>query len=275
MRIDSHQHFWIFDPVRDSWIDDSMSVIQRNFMPEDLAPILKVHNLDGCVAVQAAQDDAQTVFLLDLAKKNDFIKGVVGWIDLQADDLEKQLEKYSETKKLSGFRHILQGENAEFMLQPKFLRGLKTIFDHSYTYDILIFPKHLPNSIKLVQKFENCPFVIDHIAKPSIKDGLIDDWKKDIKAIAKFPNVFCKISGIITEADWKKWTPEQIEPYLDIVFEAFGTNRIMYGSDWPVCLVAGQYSSVIGLIESYISTLTISEKSQIMGLNATRFYGIS
>jgi L-fuconolactonase len=274
MTIDSHQHFWKFDPIRDSWITDEMSVIQKDFMPQDLQPVLQANSIDGCVAVQADQSLAETNFLLELANKNDFIKAVVGWIDLQADNIDEQLEGWKSEKKLVGFRHVLQAEaDLNFMLRPNFMRGISALIKHDFTYDILIFPKHLAVSEQFVKHFPDQPFVLDHIAKPYIKTGLIDDWKKDIAALAMFENVQCKVSGIITEADWQSWSYEQIKPYLDVVFEAFGTDRIMFGSDWPVCLVAGNYGEVKGIVETYTQAFSASEKAKIFGKNACRFYG--
>lgn len=276
MTIDSHQHFWTFDPIRDSWITDEMSVIQRNFYPEDLQPTLQQNGIEACVAVQADQSLAETRFLLDLAAKNDFVKAVVGWIDLQADDIDEQLSEWKAEKKLAGFRHVLQAEpDTEYMLRPNFLRGISTLKKYGFTYDVLIFPKHLATAQKFVAQFPDQPFVLDHIAKPYIKAGLIDEWERDIKDLSKFENLQCKVSGIITEADWKNWTYEQIKPYLEIVFDAFGTDRIMFGSDWPVCLVAGEYSQVKEIIDTYTKDFSASEKAKVFGENAARFYGIS
>lgn len=276
MTIDSHQHFWTFDPIRDSWITDDMSVIQRNFYPEDLQPTLQQNGINACVAVQADQSLAETRFLLDLATKNDFVKAVVGWIDLQADNIDEQLSEWKSEKKLAGFRHVLQAEpDLEYMLRPHFLRGISKLKKHGFTYDILIFPKHLATAQKFVAQFPDQPFVLDHIAKPYIKAGLIDDWERDIRDLSKFKNLQCKVSGIITEADWKTWTYEQIKPYLDVVFDAFGTDRIMFGSDWPVCLVAGEYSEAKGIIETYTQGFSASEKAKVFGENAARFYGIA
>lgn len=275
MTIDSHQHFWTFDPIRDSWITDDMSVIQRNFYPQDLYPTLRQNGIDACVAVQADQSLTETQFLLDLANENDFIKAVVGWIDLQADAIDEQLQEWKSAKKLAGFRHVLQAEpDVDYMLRPNFLRGISKLKNHRFTYDILIFPKHLATTQKFVAQFPDQPFVLDHLAKPYIKAGLIDEWKNDIKSLAKFENLQCKVSGIITEADWKNWTYEQIKPYLDVVFDAFGTDRIMFGSDWPVCLVAGEYAQVKGIIETYTEGFSDSEKNKVFGENAAKFYGI-
>jgi L-fuconolactonase len=274
MTIDSHQHFWTFDPIRDSWITDEMSVIQKDFYPENLQSVLQANDIDACVAVQADQSLAETRFLLDLANKNDFIKAVVGWIDLQANDIDEQLSEWKSEKKLAGFRHILQAEpELTYMLRPNFMRGVGALAKHGFTYDILIFPKHLPVVQKFVAHFPDQPFVLDHIAKPYIKTGLIDEWKKNIKTLAKLENIQCKVSGIITEADWKNWTYEQIKPYLDVVFDAFGTDRIMFGSDWPVCLVAGEYAQVNGIIKTYTKDFSASEKTKIFGENAANFYG--
>jgi L-fuconolactonase len=275
MNIDAHQHFWNFNPIKDTWITDKMSVLQKDFYPQDLIKVLQQNNIDACVAVQAEQSIAETNFLLDLAKNNDFIKAIVGWIDLQANDIDEQLTDLKANKKLVGFRHILQTEpTIDFMLQATFMRGIAALKKHNFTYDILVFPKHLPVLEKLIAYFPNQAFVLDHIGKPCIKAGLIKEWKNDIQTLAKFDNIMCKVSGIITEADWKKWTYEQIKPYLDVVFEAFGTDRIMFGSDWPVCLLAGEYAQVKGLVETYTKDFSDSEKAKVFGINAAKFYGI-
>jgi L-fuconolactonase len=275
MNIDSHQHFWHFDPVRDTWIDGSMKTIQRDFLPEDLKPILETDNIQGCVAVQANQSLEETEFLLGLTQKHDFVRAVVGWIDLQADDISDQLGKLKDRPKMAGFRHVVQTERDDnFVLKPNFQRGIKALGDFNFTYDLLVFSHQLPASITLTQNFPNQPFVLDHLAKPQIKNGKVNDWKRDIRKLAAQSNVYCKVSGIVTEADWKNWTYEEIVPYLDITFEAFGTERIMFGSDWPVCLVAAEYNEVKQVISRYISSFTESEKKKIMGGNARKFYKI-
>lgn len=273
MNIDAHQHFWIFDPVRDAWINNSMRVIQRDFLPQDLNPVLIENEIHGCVAVQASQTNEETHFLLDLATKYDFIKAVVGWVDLRADNITEQLAALKDAPKLAGFRHIVQAEpDDNFVLLPEFKRGIKALGNFGFTYDLLVFPHQLPATIKLASTFPDQPFVLDHIAKPYIKKGEIANWKRDIIQLAANQNVYCKISGIITEADWHSWTYEQIIPYLDIIFGAFGANRIMFGSDWPVCLVAGSYFEVKEIISKYISEFTETEKKQIWGENARAFY---
>ena len=288
MKIDAHQHFWHFDPVRDSWITEgSMSAIRRDFLPEDLAPILSKNGFDGCIAVQADQSEAETHFLLDLADKNDFIKAVVGWVDLKADNLAERLDYFSQFPKLKGFRHILQSEKPEFMLNPKFRGGVRLLHQYGFTYDILVFPKHLNAVQKFLKTVDNQPLVIDHLAKPYIKKGLIKQWEKDIKAVAKYENVQCKISGMVTEADWQNWQEADFTPYLDVVFEAFGMDGIMYGSDFPVCLVAATYQKQLEIVENYVkkwinrpkirnlqSEIKNTEGSKIFGLNAKKFYKI-
>jgi L-fuconolactonase len=272
MRIDSHQHFWKYDPVAHSWINDEMLVIRKDFLPADLAPILQHNNITGCVAVQADQSETETDFLIDLAEHNPFIKAVVGWVDLRAENIRERLVNYQQYPVVKGFRHILQGEDPSFMLHPDFLRGIAALKEFGFTYDILIFPKHISAAIELVKQFPEQPFVIDHIAKPFIKDGLIDEWEKGMHAIAQFPNVYCKLSGMVTEADWQNWTKDDFAPYLDTVTESFGVNRLMYGSDWPVCLVAASYEKMIGIVQDYYSSFTAPEQELIMGANAARFY---
>ena len=231
-KIDAHQHFWKYDPVRDKWITNEMAILQKDFLPEHLQPILEQNKFDGCIAVQTDSSETETTFLLDLANKNDFIKGVVGWIDLLSENIEERLQYYKQFKNLKGFRHILQGEkDRALMLQPDFTRGIKALDPFNYTYDILIFPDQLGYTQKLVSMFPEQKFVIDHIAKPEIKNNKIEDWKKNMLAIAKNQNVYCKISGLVTEADWKNWNKDDLTPYIDVVVNAFGTDRIMFGSD--------------------------------------------
>ncbi len=275
LQIDAHQHFWVFDPVRDSWIDDSMKKIQRDFLPKDLKPVLEQNGLDGCVVVQSDQSEVENLFQLTNAIQNDFVKGVVGWVDLQAKNIEDKLAHYSYYKKLKGFRHVLQGEkDRALMLRKKFMNGISLLSEYNYTYDILIFPDQLKYARKLAEAFPDQRFVIDHIAKPSIKAATINGWRQDIQAVAQLPNVYCKISGMVTEANWTKWKQQDFTPYLDAVVEAFGAKRIMYGSDWPVCLVAGSYKKMKGIVDAYFGSFTESEKAAFYGGNAVRFYNL-
>ena len=272
-RIDAHQHFWKFDPVRDAWIDNSMKRIQRDFYPQDLKPLLDSQGFDGCVLVQTDQSDAETEFLLSLGWQYDFIKGIVGWIDLQADDIADRLASSAHNKALKGFRHILQGEKQrDFMLRPAFMRGIGELQRYGYTYDILVYPDQLPFVKQFVAAFPDQPFVIDHLAKPYIKNRELDSWRSGMRDIAAFPNVFCKVSGMVTEADWEMWTEREFTPYIDAVVEAFGVQRLMFGSDWPVCLIAAEYEQVVSIVRNHFATYTKSEQELIFGTTATRFY---
>ena len=276
LRIDSHQHFWRFDPVRDSWINEDMAVIQKDFLPENLKPVLDLNGFAGSVVVQSDQSETENEFQLNNASKHDFVKGVVGWVDLRSSSLEERLNYYSQFKKMKGFRHVLQGEkDRAFMLQPSFMNGISLLKKYNFTYDILIFPDQLQHSLELVKAFPAQPFVIDHIAKPSIKDKNINGWKKDMKAIAEHENVYCKISGMVTETDWKQWKKNDFTPYIDTVVEAFGTDRIMYGSDWPVCLVAGSYEKVAGIVKDYFAAFSSAEQDLFFGGNAIKFYNLN
>lgn len=271
-RIDSHQHFWKFDPVRDSWIDETMQKIKKDFLPQDLLPLLTENNFAGCVAVQADQSEEQTNFLLDLSQKNDFIKGVVGWVDLLDKNVAERLEHFSKNEKLKGFRHVVQAEADDFMFRKDFRNGISELKPFDYTYDILIFQNQLPAAIDLVNSFPDQAFILDHIAKPAIKSGDILSWKKNIKEIAQADNMLCKISGMVTEADWHTWSAEDLKPYLDVIFENFSTEKIVFGSDWPVCNLAAAYGKVVKTIENYISELTATEQDQIWFQNAAAFY---
>lgn len=273
-RIDAHQHFWIFDPIRDNWIDDTMQSIQKDFLPADLNPLLIENKFSACVAVQASQTEEETNFLLELANQNDFIKGVVGWVDLSNDTILDRLNHFSKYDKLKGFRHVVQGEPDDFMYRKDFRNGINGLKSYNYTYDILIFHRQLTAAIDLVSTFPNQAFVVDHIAKPDIKSGEIISWKKGIKEIAKADNVMCKISGMVTEANWNLWRPDDLKPYLDIIFENFGANKLMFGSDWPVCNLAANYSQVVTIVESYITQLSVEEQNQIWLENAKTFYNL-
>lgn len=275
-RIDAHQHFWKFDPVRDGWITDDMRAIRRDFLPQDLEPLLKAHGFDGCVVVQSDQSEAENTFQLNHAEKHAFIKGVVGWVDLRADNIVERLASYSQFPKLKGFRHILQGEaDRALMLKPDFKHGISQLKKFGYTYDILIFPDQLAYTKEFVKTFPDQPFVIDHIAKPYIKDKKISDWEKDMKAVAEHENVYCKISGMVTEADWGNWKIEDFTPYIDVVVDAFGPKRIMFGSDWPVCQVAATYSQVVELVKTYFASFSSHEQALFFGGNASAFYELS
>jgi L-fuconolactonase len=275
MIIDSHQHFWHYEPVKHEWIDDDMSVIRKDFTPEDLKEVYDENGIDGCVAVQADQTLEETNFLLELAAENNFIKGVVGWADLRNDAFEAQLEKFQSQEKLKGFRHVVQGEaDHNFLLRPKFLRGISILEKHNYVYDILVFPHQLGATLEFVKKFPNQQFVINHIAKPYIKDGYFEGWAMLMKEISRQENVYCKLSGMVTEADYGSWTAREIQPYMELVLNSFGTDRVMYGSDWPVCLVAGNYTKIKELTTNFISELSTCEQQKIMGDNAAKFYNL-
>ncbi|MGO4293738.1 amidohydrolase family protein [Chitinophaga sp. RAB17] len=273
MVIDAHQHFWQYEPVRDAWIDDSMQVIRRDFLPEHLAPVLEDNGVHGCIAVQADQSADETAFLLSLAEKHDIIKGVVGWIDLRADNINEQLLQYTAHPKLKGFRHIVQGEkDNRFILGEHFCRGIKALSQHQFTYDILVYPKQLPAVEEFVLQFPEQALIIDHLAKPDIKAGELATWAAHMRRIAQSPHVYCKLSGLVTEADWQQWEPAHFRPFLEVALEAFGANRLLYGSDWPVCLLAAEYHEVKGIVTDFISTLSTTEQNQIMGGNALSFY---
>lgn len=276
LKIDSHQHFWKFDPVRDSWITDDMSVIQKDFLPADLQPVLHANGIDGCVAVQADQSEEQNDFLLEQAKENDFIKGIVGWVDLREENIGDRLAHYKQFNLIKGFRHVLQGEaDRALMLKPEFMRGIAALKEFNFTYDILIYADQLKFVPEFVTSFPDQKFVIDHLAKPNIKAHDIDQWTKDIMAIAIHENVYCKVSGMVTEADWKTWKKDDMIPYMDVVLEAFGPDRIMFGSDWPVCLVAASYQQWYEMLKEYFSTFTKEERDQFFGGNAIQFYNLS
>jgi L-fuconolactonase len=275
VKIDAHQHFWKYHPVKHDWINDEMAVIRRDFLPADLEPLLKKNDIDGCVTVQAEQTEEENAFLSGLAEQCDFIKGVVGWIDLRSPGLHERLEYYSNFKKLKGFRHILQGEaQRDLMLTSEFKAGIGMLNKYGFTYDILIFPDQLKYAEQLVRSFPKQRFVMDHLAKPSIKAKSTGEWEQDIRAVAQHKNVYCKISGFVTEADWQNWEQKDFHPYFDIIVEAFGIDRLMFGSDWPVCLVAVRYEEVLNVAKDYFSSCSKNEQDKLFGLNAIQFYNL-
>jgi L-fuconolactonase len=275
MRLDAHQHFWKYDAELYGWINEDMAELKRDFLPADLQPLLAAEGLAGSIAVQARQDEEETQWLLQLAEENDFVKGVVGWVDLCSADVDEELKRLVDHPKFVGVRHILQGEpDDEFMLRMDFKRGIAKLAAHQLTYDLLLYPRHLPVAARLVRGFPEQPFVLDHIAKPLIADGLLEPWNRDIRELASFDNVWCKISGMVTEASWKDWEREDFRPYLDTVLEAFGPDRLMIGSDWPVCTVSGDYAATMGIVQDYLSQLDRGQQEDILGGNCARFYGV-
>ncbi len=275
MRLDAHQHFWHYSPAEHTWMSDEMAALKRDFLPEDLQPLLAEFLFDGCIAVQARQSLEETRWLLELASQHSFIRGVVGWVDLRSADLSRQLETFASDPKLVGVRHVLQDEaDDEFMLRPEFRRGISRLREFNLAYDLLLFPKHLPVAVKLVEEFPDQWFVLDHIAKPRIAEGIRSPWQQDLRALAESPNVYCKLSGMVTEAKWKHWQLDHFRGYLDAVFDAFGPERLMIGSDWPVCTLSADYASTMRIVIDYARQLPESVQAGILGQNCARFYRI-
>ncbi|NEW83034.1 MAG: amidohydrolase family protein [Mariniphaga sp.] len=273
MIIDSHNHFWNYDPIEYDWINDSMNVIRQDFLPENLKITIQEAGVDGVISVQARQSVEETDWLIGMAHQSDFIKGIVGWLPLIQDDMEVYLERYTGETILKGLRHVIQGEpDPEFILRKDFNRGISLLMKYSLVYDILIVERQLPNTIRFVDQHPNQVFVLDHIAKPLIGKKELSPWKENIMELAKRENVNCKISGMVTEADYQKWTPSQLLPYFEVILEAFGPDRLLFGSDWPVCLVATSYKNWIELVRKSISQLSESEQAKILGGNAIRLY---
>jgi L-fuconolactonase len=274
MRVDAHQHFWNYDAPRDAWITDEMSVLKKDYLPDQLSEEFKRHNIHGCVAVQASQSENETFFLRELAASHDWIFGVVGWIDLQNKNIEERLEYFSSFKKIKGWRHIIQSEPPGFMTRQSFQNGMKMLSHYHFTYDILVYPNQIAEATELVKQFPNQQFVVDHLAKPVIKEREFEKWAKEMKLLSQHPNVYCKLSGMVTEAKWNAWRKEEFVPYIDSVVNNFGTERLMYGSDWPVCLLSATYGSQLKLVEEYFSAFSKNEQSKIFGDNAVKFYSL-
>src|SRR5947207_463106 len=275
MHIDAHQHFWRYDRREYGWIDDSMVALRRDFLPADLKRELQRSGFQGCVAVQARQTLDETPWLLELAERAPFILGVIGWVDLRSPRLRFELKSFAGNSKLVGVRHVVQSEPDErFLLQPDFLRGIAMLEEFDLAYDILIYPRHLEAAAEFVARFPRQRFVLDHLAKPPIRSGEIDAWARGVHRLAALPNVLCKLSGLVTEADWRRWTLEQIRPYLDAAFDFFGPSRLMIGSDWPVCTLASDYARAMSVVTDYVSHLSRDEREAVLGGNARRFWNL-
>jgi L-fuconolactonase len=273
--IDSHQHFWIYDAAKYEWIDDTMAPLQRDFLPQDLKPEMDRAGVATCVAVQARQSLEETRWLLELADAHPFIAGVVGWVDLQAADVDTQLERTAAHGTLVGVRHIVQAEPPGFLARPQFRDGIARLERHDLTYDILVYARQLPEAVSFARAFPRQPFVLDHLGKPDIRGNGFSEWRPHFEALAALPNVSCKLSGLVTEADWRRWTSGQLRPYLDAALEAFGPSRVMIGTDWPVCLLAARYDDVVALVRDALAEYSEDEQAQVLGGTAREFYGLT
>ena len=279
MNIDSHQHFWSYSAAEYPWIGDGMERLARNYLPGDLGPVAASAGVGGTVAVQARQTLEETRWLLDLAEHHPLIRGVVGWVDLRSVDVESQLQEFSSRRAFVGVRHVVQDEpDPRFLLGEEFVAGLKQLRPHGLTYDLLLYPPQLPAAVELVASLPEQPFVLDHLAKPRVKTWakLADrhSWQRDIEALARHENVCCKLSGLVTEAAWRQWRPADFAAYLDIALATFGPERLMFGSDWPVCLLAADYAEVAGIVRDFCDTLSAADQTAIWGGTATRFYDL-
>lgn len=275
MRIDAHQHFWQFDPIKHGWIDESMQAIRKSFSPFDLQKEIASVGIEGTIAVQADETEKENSYLLNLSDENDFIKAIVGWIDLKAVDAIERMQYWKIHNKIKGFRCIMQGqEDSSYLTNKDFLENVKKLAPYGYTYDLLVYHKQFPSLIKFVEKLPDNRMILDHLGKPDIKNKDIKEWKANLKIIAQHPGIYCKLSGMITEADYERWTYEDLKPYLETAAEYFGVDRICFGTDWPVCLLAGSYTQVYEIIEKFSNQLTSDEKNKLLGLNTMKFYTI-
>ena len=279
MNIDAHQHFWRYLPEEYPWIGAGMERIARDCLVADLEAVARPEGFTGSVAVQARQSLAETRWLLELAAAHPFIWGVVGWVDLRSEQVEEQLAEFADRRvypTFVGVRQVVQDEaDPRFLLGAAFVRGLRHLPAFGLTYDLLLYPPQLPAASELAGMLPEQPFILDHLAKPRVKTGEIAEWRRDIEALARHPNVSCKVSGLVTEAAWQGWKATDFQPYLDVVLAAFGPERLMLGSDWPVCLVAGSYADVAGIARDFFSALTPSEQAEVAGGTARRIYGLT
>jgi L-fuconolactonase len=279
MRIDSHQHFWSYSPAAYPWIGAGMEQLARDYLPQDLEAVSAAAGIGGTVAVQARQSHEETRWLLDLAERHPLIRGVVGWVDLRSRTVAEQLREFAGRKAFVGVRHVVQDEpDPRFLLGEEFVHGLRQLAPRNLTYDLLLHPSQLAAAVELVAQLPEQPFVLDHLAKPQIarwtRPGDLASWRRDIVALARYETVCCKLSGLVTEAVWRQWHSDDFTPYLDIALDAFGPGRLMFGSDWPVCLLAADYGEVAGIVSMFSGTLSAGEQAAIWGGTAMRFYGL-
>lgn len=273
--IDSHQHFWTYQENRDAWITEDMARIRKNFYPNDSHELFANNDIDGCIAVQADSSEDETLFLISLAEQSEFIKGVVGWVDLQAKNIESRLTYFSQFEQIVGFRHVVQSEtDPDFLARPDFLRGVQLLESFDFTYDLLIYPNQLNAGIEFCKKNSNQSIVLDHLGKPPIKSGDISEWKKYIKKFKELENVSAKISGLITEAEWFNWNEKDILDIIEISLDVFGSDRLMFGTDYPVVLVAEELSSWVSIFKKSIAKLSSDEIKKITIDNCVQFYKI-
>jgi len=275
MRIDAHQHFWNYSAAEYPWIGAGMERLARDHLPADLAPLAAAAGVGGTVAVQARQSLEESRFLLDLAAASPLIRGVVGWVDLRSDEVDRQLAELAPRPKFVGVRHVVQDEpDPRFLLGDAFMRGIGRLAAHGLVYDLLLYPVQLPAAAELVRRFPEQPFVLDHLAKPRIREGVFDPWRADLEALAAAPNVSCKLSGMVTEAAWGKWKRADFVPYMQAALEAFSPRRLLFGSDWPVCTLSAPYGDVVGIVDDFLARLSPDEQAAIRGGNAVRVYGL-
>jgi len=273
--IDAHHHLWRYKPEELPWISDAMDVLQRNYELKDLSAVAAAAGVTGAVAVEARQIIEETEWLLDLAEESELICGVVGWAPLIDADVEKYLAEISRRSKLKGLRHVLHDEaDDNYILRKDFNRGINALRQFGLRYDILIFERHLPQTIKFVDQHPNQMFILDHIAKPRIRDGVTQPWGKNLRELARRENVYCKLSGVVTEANWKQWSEPDLKPYIDTVLDCFGAQRLMFGSDWPVLNVASNYVRWLEIVKSAIADLTTAEQTRILAGTAVEAYRI-
>lgn len=275
MKIDTHQHFWHYNSKEFGWIGEDDDVLKRDFLPPELLTELSVMAYTGSIAVQARQSLEETRWLLDLAAKFEHIRGVVGWIDLRSSNIEEDLKEFEHNKWLKGIRHLVQDEpDDDFMLRTDFQNGISKLAKRNLVYEILIYERQLSAAAKLIRKFPDQQFVVDHIAKPNIKEGEIRNWELGMQKLAKFPNVSIKVSGMVTEADKKEWKAEDFSPYLKVIWSEFGEDRILLGSDWPVCLEVASYYEVMSLSENFFKNYGQGVIEKVCATNAIRIYSL-
>jgi len=276
MVIDSHHHFWHYSAQEYGWISDAMGVLRRDFLPPDLEPQIRPLGIEGVVSVQARQSVRETSWLLELAEQNTFIKGVVGWVPLVSPEVSRDLERFLGRVKLKAVRHVLQDEpDDNYMLRPDFDRGIGLLKTFGLRYDILIFERHLKQAITLVDRHPDLTFILDHVAKPRIRENILSPWRENMIDLARRPNVYCKLSAMATEADHTHWTDDQLRPYMDVALHAFQPHRLMFGSDWPVCLLATPYRRWFETVTQFIAPLSPAERKWIMGETAIQAYGLT
>lgn len=274
MKVDAHIHFWQYEKEQHAWITREMKALRHDHLPEHIQTSLRRNGIDACIAVESSASELDTHFLVELARTHTMIQGVVGWVDLLAENLEERLAYFSQYPIIKGWRYRLEDREDGFLKDPRLRKGLSLLQANNYRFDLFVGHRQLKETIGLVSDFPEIVFILDHAGKPDIRNRDLQSWSALIRELAQSQNLYCKLSGLLTLAQWKDWSAAEFYPYLDVLFKHFGTQRLLFGSDWPILTLSGIYVQWISLLEKYMENLSTEEREAVMGGNAEREYGL-